>query len=62
MDDLLTMTITIPASKVVLEERLLEHIAERDRRSKGRGLSNCLSDQWLCRDIAILEKAIKECQ
>lgn len=60
MDDLLTMTITVPASKEVLEERLASRVAERERRRRGRGLSGCLSDQWLHRDIATLEKAIKE--
>ncbi len=36
MDDLLTMTITVPASKEVLEERLASRVAERERRRRGR--------------------------
>jgi len=59
VNELLTMTITVPATKDVLEARLKAYLAERDRREKCRGLSGCLSDQWLQRDIDILKKAIE---
>lgn len=62
MDALLVMTVQVPASKEVLEVRLAERLAERDLRDQRRGLSDCLSDQWLLRDISILQAAVKEAQ
>ena len=60
MNSLLSVQVEVPASRAVLEQRLVAKSIEREFRRGRAGVpyGKCQSDQWLEADIATLHAAI----